>query len=203
MFYFIFLLLQMSKFGERLILVAFSFITIVCLSMSSWWVEIIWIIFMFALFPASDIYQILHEWMENGQLQIEVPDTSFKISHHISRRLNEFPLIFLSLSIILSVVFKTWKEIKHLAFFISSEFFVFNLHWQMLSVVVAVLISYCLKWCSCDIRITSWSVAFLLVLEWMVGYILAYVTQIPMSLHEGQCISNMHRTFVRHWFNSI
>lgn len=88
--------------------------------------EIIWIT-MFALFPASDIDQILHEWMENEQLQTEVPDTSFKISHHVSRRLNEFPLIFLSLSIILSV-FKTSKEIKTPGFFNQSRIFIFNLH---------------------------------------------------------------------------
>lgn len=80
--------------------------------------------------------------MENGQLQIEVPDTSFKISHHIPRRLNEFPLIFLKvLSIILSVVFKTSKEIKTPGFFINAEFFVFDLHWQMLSIVEEVLMT--------------------------------------------------------------
>lgn len=60
--------------------------------------------------------------MENGQLQIEVPDTSFKISHHIPRRLSEFPLVFFKVLIILSVVFKTSKEIKTPGFFINPQF---------------------------------------------------------------------------------
>lgn len=143
MFYFIFLLLKIISLEKHL--VTFSYITVLCLSTSFWWMEIIWIIFMFALFPAPATYQMLHEWMENEWLQVDVPATSFKIIHHIPGKLVCLN-IFKGLSTILSVVFKTSREIK-IPGFLNPEVFVFNLHWQMLSTVAGVTISYCLKWC--------------------------------------------------------
>lgn len=102
-------------------------------------------LFLFALFPAWDMYQIFHERLENG-LQTGVPDTSFKISHHIPRRLNEVPLIFWKVSQQFCQLLLNIKE-KLLAFLINPEFFFFNLHWQILSTVAGVTTHYCLKWC--------------------------------------------------------